>query len=358
MSFRTWALTLFAVITLVGCKIQITVPEGGDVTSISGDNNCAEGKTCIIDVADLFFDDTFTAKPKSGYEFVNWKKIQGGFCGAGPARFKPCHLFTSVWEGIPELEIFLDQDDVFFLEPVFALSSGGGSGGSGGGSGGSLGSESAKTCYNADVFTKGFRSEMRYRTVDEQGTLEFQYDNLTDGPASFGGRSGVKITSNIKGSTGGQSFTARSKSYTDVNGAQQSGTTFAIDVDLLTPQAGNVITMHAPGILTRFNLSKGQSYSQSYNTDITTKVSGFDRTDSTQTDLKTTYLGTESVTVPAGTFKTCKFSSQRTTTTDAGPSTDNATTWFGVGNGQLIKEISEDTSSTLLDGEINGSPIK
>jgi len=356
MSFRLWVLTIFAIVTLGGCKIQITVPSGGSVESLSGNYNCAEDDTCTIDVSDFFFDETFTAKPNAGYEFVSWKKVPGGFCGAGPARFESCHLYTSVLEGIPSLEQFLSRDDIFFLEPVFTLISGN-TGGNGGGSG-NLGSESASICYNADVFAKGFRTDMRYRSVDDQGTLEFQYDNLTNGSGSSGGRSGIKITSNIKGSGAGQSFTARSEIFTEVNSAKQSRTTFAVEIDLLTPQSGEVKTVHTPGILARFNLGKGQSYSQSYNTDVTTNVGGFKITDSTQTDMKTTYLGTESITVPAGTFKTCKFSSSRTVTTQAGPTSDNTTTWFAVGHGQLIKEVSDDTSTTLLSGTVNGKPVK
>ncbi|MDX2476543.1 MAG: hypothetical protein QNL05_04185 [Gammaproteobacteria bacterium] len=356
MFFRVWLFTLFVVITLAGCKLQITVPTGGSVTSSSGSNDCAEGKTCTIDVSDLFFDDTFTAKAKSGYEFVNWKKKQRSFCGAGAARFTPCRLFTSLWEGKPEFEKFLDQDDVFFLEPVFAPNGSGS--GSGGGSGG-LGSESAKICFNADEFTKGFRSDIRHRTVDEDGTVEFQRVSLTNGLSSFEGRSGVKITSDVNTSGGGgPTTTARLKFYIDVNGAQQSVTNFAVDADLLTPYSGKIITRHIPGVLSRFNLNKGQSFSQSYNTDVTQTVNGIDGTHSFQKDSKTTYLGTESVTVPAGIFKACKFSDQTTTTSVLGPISDNTTSWFGVGNGQLIKQTSDGVSSTLLSGKINGSPIK
>ena len=361
MSYRTLLFTVLVVVTLASCKIQIEVPTGGSVASQSGNYTCAEGKTCVIDVVDLFFDETFVARPKAGYEFVRWKKKAGGFCGAGKARFKPCHLYTSVFEGIPVLEQFLARDDVFYLQPVFALEDSGGSGGGGGGGDGGDGENdpSAAACYNPKIFNKGYRTMLEYRIESGPDTIVSTQNSLTNGPGlSSGGRSGTKISSDIKAKTDGQTITARTQYFVEVNNARKRSTSFAIETQLLSPQTGSITTIHNPGILSRFDLNKGQAFSQSYNTEITTKFPGFNNTESTQTDLGTTYLGQVSVTVPAGTFKACKFNEQSTTTVAHLPPISNTTTlWFAVGTGVLIKSVGDEDSSQLLSGTINGKAM-
>jgi hypothetical protein len=64
------------------------------------------------------------------------------------------------------------------------------------------------------------------------------------------------------------------------------------------------------------------------------------------------YLGRETVTVPAGTFETCKFEE------DNGALLD----WRGVGNGLMIKKV-ENTplgpqTFELKSGTVNGQPVK
>jgi hypothetical protein len=101
---------------LPGCRIQISVPEGGRVVSQSGAYSCESGDTCIIDVVDVFFDETFEGIPAPGYTFANWRKGTRVFCGG---RKKPCHLFTTTFPGTPLIDI-LESDQQFYLFPVFA----------------------------------------------------------------------------------------------------------------------------------------------------------------------------------------------------------------------------------------------
>lgn len=65
---------LFTAVSLSGCKVQITVPEGGRVESTSGAYVCESGEACTIDVVDVFFDEIFQAQPAPGYEFVSWRQ--------------------------------------------------------------------------------------------------------------------------------------------------------------------------------------------------------------------------------------------------------------------------------------------
>ena len=131
-----------------------------------------------------------------------------------------------------------------------------------------------------------------------------------------------------------------------------------LPADQLAPVVTTVT--HNPPLELRFDLSPGQSYTQSYtsstNTSITIEPATiplivFD----TATSSTTTYVGRESVTVPAGTFEACKFIDA--VTTPGGTAT--TTTWLAVGSGLTLK--SEDGSgklTELVSASINGIPVQ
>ncbi|MCK5770684.1 MAG: hypothetical protein KAH28_09995 [Algiphilus sp.] len=104
-----------------------------------------------------------------------------------------------------------------------------------------------------------------------------------------------------------------------------------------------------PGELLRFDLAPGESYSY---TSTYTELGAEVGDDGTAT---VTYVGRETITVPAGTFETCRFD---LTTPDGYRETE----WFGVGNGIEIAGENEGpgepvTRTELLFAEINGEPI-
>jgi N-acetylneuraminic acid mutarotase len=111
-------LPLFLCVCLAtGCKVKITVPEGGEVDSLSGTYSCDTGQTCEVEVVDEFFNETFRARPDPGYRFTAWLKKDGSFCGGQAGH---CKLDTSPMAGT-SLMSFLESDDTYFLEPVFGL---------------------------------------------------------------------------------------------------------------------------------------------------------------------------------------------------------------------------------------------
>lgn len=113
-------LILLACTVIAACRIEIVVPEGGYVTSESGDYSCTAGRKCIMDVVDIFFDETFQAIPDSGHSFKQWKKREKGLCGG---QDSPCRLATTGFGGNADLMAILDSEAVFWLEPVFEQSS-------------------------------------------------------------------------------------------------------------------------------------------------------------------------------------------------------------------------------------------
>ena len=116
----TSLLVVVALLTLSGCKLEIRVPKGGTVVSTAGAYLCEAEQTCMIDVVDFFFDETFVAEPAPGYVFTSWK-AEGNdryLCGG---ESEPCRLSTAEFEGHPELEEILESDEIFVLEPRFSI---------------------------------------------------------------------------------------------------------------------------------------------------------------------------------------------------------------------------------------------
>ena len=64
---------VFVLVSIGGCKIVVNMPNTGSVVTESGAYLCEAGQTCEIDVTDIFFDETFIAKPSGGLLFDKWK---------------------------------------------------------------------------------------------------------------------------------------------------------------------------------------------------------------------------------------------------------------------------------------------
>ena len=73
-------LALFTALVLTGCRLEIIVPKGGQVTSASGNYNCGEASTCQTNISDGEFEDTFNALPNAGYRFVGWSETDSNLC--------------------------------------------------------------------------------------------------------------------------------------------------------------------------------------------------------------------------------------------------------------------------------------
>jgi hypothetical protein len=117
----SFAIVIFLVLGLAGCKILIEVPEGGKVVSESGAYECSAGSTCTVDVSDTLFDETFELIVEEGYTFEGWSKKRRGLCGG---KTTPCELSTSFLEGNSIFTYFLDSDEeAFYLEPLIRASS-------------------------------------------------------------------------------------------------------------------------------------------------------------------------------------------------------------------------------------------
>lgn len=108
---------ILLVSVLGGCRISILGHTVGGVASESGAFDCAAGSSCLIDVVDIHFHETFAGfSAHPNYRFTGWLKGGRHLCGGGEGA---CELTTAGFAGNPHLLSVLESDEVFFLIPQF-----------------------------------------------------------------------------------------------------------------------------------------------------------------------------------------------------------------------------------------------
>lgn len=113
---RHFLFSVFAVCALAGCRIEVTVPEGGSVETASTAYSCAESAQCSIAVQDTGFNETFVATPNEGFLFSGWRKQHLGLCGGS---LEPCQLDASLAADSPALMALIESDQAVYLEAQF-----------------------------------------------------------------------------------------------------------------------------------------------------------------------------------------------------------------------------------------------
>lgn len=102
---------------LTGCKLSVQVGSGGNAISSSGTRDCLETSTCIFDVVDTDFGESFTAVPKAGYKFVKWRAGSEFLCGdsANPV----CVTSNVTFEGNATAEAIIASEQEYKIRPEF-----------------------------------------------------------------------------------------------------------------------------------------------------------------------------------------------------------------------------------------------
>jgi hypothetical protein len=151
----------------------------------------------------------------------------------------------------------------------------------------------------------------------------------------------------------------RTKTYYRADGSAFREEIFGYYGEFIRPASDPVTAEFEPPFLQRFDLDRGQSYSQvnslTFRLSNGMTLGGADRRTST-------YVGRETVTVPAGTFSTCRFD-YTDTEQDENGQTDSGTVWYHVGTGILIRSYAErdgedPETDELLSATIDGMPIQ
>lgn len=335
-------LTLVVVsITLLigGCKIRISPPEGGRVVTQSGSFLCESGQVCEVEVTDTEFDLTFIAEPASGFVFDGWRRRDRGLCGGS---IDPCRLFTSGFVGQPALLEFLSSDEVFFLEPVFRSSDGG-----------NLGAGSLAACLPQNQ-SATFRNR-----VTPPGLVTIT-NQAVDGTQVFAGNPSIRVRLDLEFEdfTGGGTSTVNYVS--EVENLRQQ--VYGVEVFTEGPPATTSISTYSPSLEFRFDLSPGESHTQTVNASTRANPGTAVEEVIEQTITVTRrYLGRETITVPAGTFETCRLETETRTTDASGVvTTARSTLWQGVGTGLSVRQQDGSAESgnlltvVLLSATIDG----
>ena len=219
-----------------------------------------------------------------------------------------------------------------------------------GGSTGGSGTGNASSCFNSASATAGNNIQLNYKSVDgESGAiLNISAAISVNGNVMFNGKSTIESVSQTQ-ATGAAPSTSTTKSYITIDSAAKTYSYHGSIVEVTAPTALTTTITINPAEVERFNLAAGESYSQTYTTTSSLTVFGFPVNTVTETSSTVTFKGIETITVPAGTYSTCRME-----TNDSG---GISTTWFTVGTGMSIRTESGGDISELVSGSINGTAI-
>jgi hypothetical protein len=153
--------------------------------------------------------------------------------------------------------------------------------------------------------------------------------------------------------TGLGAITTTARAYSTLDGSDIL--TFGATGESTTPVATSSKIVYTPAFRDkRYTLAAGDSVTQTYSVTTTSTITGLPAPVTQTTSLTdyVRYLGRETVTVPAGTFDTCKFEIS-----------GGALNWLSAGStpGIGVKSTSGTGANTVTTelklGTVNGSPI-
>lgn len=219
----------------------------------------------------------------------------------------------------------------------------------------------AGECFDLALFdTQGTRMVVAYTYSGEASGTE-TVDMTVGGMTTFEGYQARETTTVVSGTYGGVSSTSTGKSYGARTGdaeVTQYGYTNELSYTSggVTFESSMRTVLTPPYVDTMYSLAAGASATTTQRGATTTTNRSTGSPDQTTTNqfassLTTTYVGQESVTVPAGTFNACKFE----TTYDGSPEVN--TSWFVVGKGIHVKATFPGMAIEATSITLNGAPL-
>jgi len=230
---------------------------------------------------------------------------------------------------------------------------------------GELSTSGAWTCADPLAMTPGSRHrlDLQLSTPVAPGQLRFASTTEVTGPTTFNGFPVVAVkTSLIEADTVTES--------TVFVGADNMSLLYYGGSSDTTGLAGTVksATTNLRPVAFRYDLSPGESFSQSYDAAIEVTPDGAKVATRNGYSIRqtVTFSGIESVTVPAGTFQACKFEFDEVVTANGQVSSSSRrTTWLAVGIGVAVKiqvagssNPAPDSLIELVGGDINGVAVE
>ncbi len=230
---------------------------------------------------------------------------------------------------------------------------------------------SAKACFNSTLYAQG----TQYQTISQE-TIAFDGEAFSErksdtytvgGMTTFDGRTAIEVTDFQENGEGDAAYSFTSMDYFQVD---TTNSRFSY-LGYVEEDGGFTYREYLrPAFVLRFDLNPGDSYTQSFTVfGEDSSPDGTVNSYSYEETLTISYVGRENVTVPAGTFETCKFSiDYRESEAGTVTSTADEFVYVGVGNGidGILQEgtfsntdgTTETYRSELLSASINGTPIR
>ncbi|KXO10071.1 hypothetical protein AKG98_852 [Moritella sp. JT01] len=224
--------------------------------------------------------------------------------------------------------------------------SGGSDSDSGSDSGSGSGSDTvnASVCFNETLVTVGTEYTLKTKK-DNDEVITHNYKVLDEKP--FKGQPAIRIQDTLTE----ESMTETSYNYVFVDSNEKSISFLGNTTDTIL---GSIETSLTPGHLTKFNLNSGSAYEQTTTMRVESPSLDVDYIN----DSKITFKGFETITVPAGTYKTCKFEFNSSITMPDG-STDkiNTISWIAVEHGFGVQSVEGKSTTRLVEVTINGTKV-
>jgi len=228
--------------------------------------------------------------------------------------------------------------------------------------GGTDGGGSASACFNPQLGVVGTRLLMKLKTTDGASGITVTTDSntLANQMTTYNGHNALESVSVVDAVASDPRFSSKSttKSYIAVDGGAKTTQLFGTMTETTTPAVSTLTTKIEPPQIVKWNLDPGESYTQTFTitTGGTVSAGGMSLPipeTTANNKLKRTYIGRDTVTVPAGTFEACHFQEDST----VNGTTATTETWFSVGSGVQLKAISDGDVTVLISASINGTPI-
>jgi hypothetical protein len=221
----------------------------------------------------------------------------------------------------------------------------------------SMGGNSS-VCFDPSFHSTGTRWVER-RTVTQNGTFyqSLELDHEVLGPAVFNGNEAVAVRQVLRFTAGaGAGVWSDHRFYARYDGVAYR--TFGNEGSSRTT-AGRIIssrTTYVPSTLLMVAVSPGRSFSHTYtNTYTQTAPLPAPAARVVSVTVTQTFLGFETVRVPAGTFvDACKFLAS--TSFDGGPTTE-ANIWRARGSEVQLRRVAKQTVTVMDSATRNGTPI-
>lgn len=343
LSWKRAAILSLMPIILIGCKIEVVAPFTGSVTTKDGSFSCAAGEECVVDVVDVFFDQTYLPVPSDEYDFIRWQKGRKFLCGGAKT---PCHLFTSGFSENENLLGALETDQEFYLQPVFRKKTNGTKAGN------------SSICTNYDIAMgegdKNLSTLTRHYAVGSQHTFETElvmhYEGkvgIYNGKKVYSAYGEFTITQYDESGVPYYTLNRYSRYYYDVDSDKQKSMNIGLvhydEPHKTVPHPIELKTIFSPLIWEPNNLNMNESVLLERGI-----LTAQGEPPAQTTTERLTFQGQEAISTPGGTFNTCRYLLE---SLDAkGQVISESTRWAALDNNATVRnELGDRGYSELLD---------